>query len=610
MNNFNQIIDNYLGSPAQYALQIDGEWGVGKTYFIRNTIIHKLNKANRCPVYLSVYGYNSLDTLKGDLYYQIISALSSNGKIMDSINELNKKFKKITNILGNNKLKSASLISDWILEAYNNSLLDNAKIQPIVIFIDDLERISKEIDLKDLLGFILNELLEKMKCKVIILSNSNEIPNTSEFKRIKEKVISRTIRFNYDISTIEDMILRESENNFISTNSKWISKILENYQLVTGNKGVNIRTLLSIIENFEFIESKLIENENVLERQEKISISKSIFLNVFVVTCEYKSGNISESDFEELSLLTDTRRFSYYPVKDREKTIQEKIIDKYHNKLQDFDDFIVYSNDINSYILRGYVEHFNYVENWKNLFYPKNKNINPLDQLNEFRRLDDEKLKAIQNEIITNVEHNKYEFSELLKVYGHLHQFEKMNLILIDNSYSEIIENKLKELYRIEKINNDYDVVEQLIFSGFSNITSERPEFINEMKKIGNQVVRDSVRELLIAIFDDERVKMNLMKQKVLPGTINIFEAILADDIIDNYIVTENNSADRLWQYINANYLHITNIKDFHASEVKDIQELLKRIELKQKNASLGRVDNFKITQLNNSLKELVENLD
>ncbi|EGO7933320.1 chromosomal replication initiator DnaA, partial [Enterococcus faecalis] len=36
MNNLTQIIDNYLQSEEPYALQIDGEWGVGKTYFIKN----------------------------------------------------------------------------------------------------------------------------------------------------------------------------------------------------------------------------------------------------------------------------------------------------------------------------------------------------------------------------------------------------------------------------------------------------------------------------------------------------------------------------------------------------------------------------------------------
>ncbi|EGO9005884.1 hypothetical protein D2A86_13640, partial [Enterococcus faecalis] len=179
MNNLTQIIDNYLQSEEPYALQIDGEWGVGKTYFIKNNVIDKLKEKNNYPVYFSVYGFNNLNDLKRELFYQIISELGSNKNILASISKLNRKFKKFSNIVDDSKLKSFGLISDWILESYNNAKLNSsATEQSIVIFIDDLERVSKEIDLKDLLGFILNELLEKMKCKVIILSNNLEISDS------------------------------------------------------------------------------------------------------------------------------------------------------------------------------------------------------------------------------------------------------------------------------------------------------------------------------------------------------------------------------------------------------------------------------------------------
>ncbi|MDY4308014.1 P-loop NTPase fold protein [Enterococcus mundtii] len=93
MNNLTQIIDNYLQSEEPYALQIDGEWGVGKTYFIKNNVIEKLKEKNNYSVYFSVYGFNNLNDLKRELFYQIISALSSNKNILASISKLNKKFK-------------------------------------------------------------------------------------------------------------------------------------------------------------------------------------------------------------------------------------------------------------------------------------------------------------------------------------------------------------------------------------------------------------------------------------------------------------------------------------------------------------------------------------
>lgn len=372
MANLDKIIDNYIQSEEPYALQIDGEWGVGKTYFVKHHVMNRLEEENNYPIYFSVYGYNNLNDLKRELLYQLISVLGSNKKIMVSVNRLNKKFKNFSDLLGDGKLKSFGLISDWVLEAYNKAQLNPSIItkQSIVIFIDDLERLSDNIAVKDLLGFILNELLEKIQCKVIILSNDSEIPDESDFKKIREKVISRTVKFKHDMSALEKLILKESRNIFIKEHSSWIKVILESQQNANGKKGQNIRTLFSIIDNFDFIESKLFMGIENLESDElKIKIRKSIFLNVFVITNEYKSGNVDEAHFELLRELTNTRYFSSFWDESTEKSIKEKIVDQYHRQSREFDEYIFYSSEINSYILFGYMDQINYVEAWKKTSY-------------------------------------------------------------------------------------------------------------------------------------------------------------------------------------------------------------------------------------------------
>lgn len=611
MNNLNQIINNYLQSEEPYALQIDGEWGVGKTYFIRHQVIDKLKEKNHYPVYFSVYGYNNLNDLKQELFYQIISVLGSNESIMVSINKLNKKFKKISDILNDSKVKSIGLISDWILESYNNAKLNSSiKEQSIVIFIDDLERVSKEIDLKDLLGFVLNELLEKMQCKVIILSNNSEISKETDFKRIKEKMISRTVKFKYDMSTVEDTILKESKNTFIKENSSWIRIILENQQIVNEKKGLNMRTLFSIIENFDFIELKLFEDINSLESDElKMKIRKSIFLNIFVITNEYKLGNVDENSFELLKGLTDTRYFSYYLGKDKIKTIRETIIDQYHNQVKEFDDYIFYSIDINSYILLGYIDQINYIKTWKNSFLPKSKEINNLDQMKNFRHITDDELEVIQKNILKDVENDKFDFKELITVYGQINQFEKMDLLFLDNNYSEIIENKLKELYLLVAADESIDLVDRFFMSGFTNIKQEKPKLVEAFKQIDNQITEDKIKIFLDSLFNEKYEVLRSMKQSGFLLNNNIFKAMLADESIDYYIVTDNNKADILWQFINSEYLRISNSKDFHAGEVEDIKLFLKRVSSKMDKTNLGRIDRFKIIQLIESLKDLIEHL-
>ncbi|STE38043.1 hypothetical protein [Enterococcus mundtii] len=118
----------------------------------------------------------------------------------------------------------------------------------LVIIIDDLERLSNKIELSDFLGFIGTELLEKIKCKVIIVSNSDGMPEI--FEEIKEKIIFRTVKFKYDISVIEENILNESSNEFIKNNKNWVTMILK-----IREEPLNIRTLLSIIDNYSLVES-------------------------------------------------------------------------------------------------------------------------------------------------------------------------------------------------------------------------------------------------------------------------------------------------------------------------------------------------------------------
>ncbi|MFS1234481.1 P-loop NTPase fold protein [Enterococcus lactis] len=611
MNNLIQVIDNYLQSEEPYALQIDGEWGVGKTYFIKNNVIDKLKEKNNYPVYFSVYGFNNLNNLKRELFYQIISTLGSNKNILASISELNKKFKKFSNILDDSKLKSIGLISDWILESYNNAKLDSSVTeQSIVIFIDDLERISKEIDLKDLLGFVLNELLEKMKCKVIILSNNSEISSSTDFKKIKEKVISRTVKFKYDMSTVEDTILKASRNTFIQEYSSWIRIVLENQQVINEKKALNMRTLFSIIETFDFVESKLLENINSLELEElKIKIRKSIFLNIFVITNEYKLGNIDENNLELLNGLMDTRYFTYYLSKDESKTIREKIIDQYHNQCEEFDEYIFYSRDISTYILLGYMDQSNYASIWEKAFFPKSKELSNLDQLNDFRRNTDDELKAIQQNILKDVERNRFNFKELVTVYGQLNQFEKMDLIFLDGNYSEIIESKLIDLYHSESVKDGMDSVDRFFMSGFSNIKKEKPKMLEAFRQIDNKIVEDKMKTFLESLFNENYEVLRNLKQSGFLIKNNIFKAMLEADSINRYIVTDNNKADLLWQYINSEYLRISNARDFHAGEIEDVKLFLKKINSKSDKISLGRIDHFKIKQLVESLEKLIEHL-
>lgn len=96
-----EIIEKYTNKKeTNYAILLDGEWGSGKTYFIREKLVPKLkdnyekekkekNKddklKNKKPLYISLYGQKMLKKYQNQyiLIYQVRKAI--NGLVLQSI---------------------------------------------------------------------------------------------------------------------------------------------------------------------------------------------------------------------------------------------------------------------------------------------------------------------------------------------------------------------------------------------------------------------------------------------------------------------------------------------------------------------------------------------
>ena len=67
MNNIINLIKVYLNEKeSDYAVLIDGGWGCGKTYFVKNELMSLLGKelnTERQFIYISLFGVKSLEDL-------------------------------------------------------------------------------------------------------------------------------------------------------------------------------------------------------------------------------------------------------------------------------------------------------------------------------------------------------------------------------------------------------------------------------------------------------------------------------------------------------------------------------------------------------------------
>ena len=65
------VIDDYINNKQiNYAILIKGEWGSGKTFFVKKNVIRRYNNA----LYISLYGISSIDKFSEKIYLEIMKS--------------------------------------------------------------------------------------------------------------------------------------------------------------------------------------------------------------------------------------------------------------------------------------------------------------------------------------------------------------------------------------------------------------------------------------------------------------------------------------------------------------------------------------------------------
>jgi len=331
------ILKDYIENKnTNYAIMIDGKWGSGKTYFIKQALpqllenVDKNKDNNKKFAYISLYGTTSIEQISREILYSCLGQ-KHKGKVetADAI------FDVATSLF------SASIEAVNIDFSKLSSLLTKIDIKNWFICFDDFERSCLPIN--EVLGFI-NQLVEHNHCKVIILTNEEEIgrnalnqnieekysialkgkeikfscesdksedktskitieqlkDRTKEifnenviYKAIKEKVVGFTIKFepNMDEAFISILELKQFKRNvkdFLLSNKGFILKAFENYNCK------NLRTL-SII--FDFIKKiyNTMREKQLLSAEYGKDILKDFLKYVVYFNIYYREGESVEA---------------------------------------------------------------------------------------------------------------------------------------------------------------------------------------------------------------------------------------------------------------------------------------------------------------------------
>lgn len=414
---------------TDYAIMVNGVWGSGKTYFLKQKLFPELEKSK--PelklIYLSLFGVTGSSDLNRKIYLEVYPFLNS-------------KIAKTVGIIG--KVVISKLGFSDINEDDKSKLLEvvgKIDSETVVIVFDDLERLEKKL-LIEILGYI-NQMVEHNNIKVIISANEREIidnigKKNGNYNRYIEKVARHKLLFELDFNEIGNEILK---SNGIHDN--YHSMILEAF---TKGENKNLRTLqfvssmsLKILESlakYEFSSAQL-----------KIKV-EGIALYFFAsLSIEGKASRLKYLDMKKLASWSMDKPFDFASIdfskikvveegnskknSSEDGSVQQQYFDRYFSPNQ-----MMYIDSLLDFLESGYWDEERFLKEIEHVEkYLTTRGVSESNQLMEnlFNVLyvEDDNLDQIVNGVLEFVKAGEYPLDKYLRIYLVILELVDMKLI-------------------------------------------------------------------------------------------------------------------------------------------------------------------------------------
>jgi len=419
MNQIENAILNYLKMQVQYSLLITGEWGIGKTYFIKEYILKKVETKDFTPVLISLAGVNN----SNEVYQRIYTGIYP---------QLNSKISKVAGGVGKILLRSVISFArlgdlDKHIEDFND-VLNRKNFENILICFDDLER-KGEISWEELIGLALS-LLESETVKVIFIGNEKEISDKDEYQNFKEKVVGLNLEFNEKLETTALKIIEEkysppeydSFSQFL--NQEEVKKQI--IEVFYKKKHQNLRTLTFFLEIFSRIFYDLLEFRKCNDSNKIKDELRELLIFSLAISIEFKLGKLSFSDRKSLEHSHSIK--DVFPINNEEANYRLEFLKLYYNGHNHY----FFFESIYNFITSGYLNVVKLDTELKERFKENNlPHVKVYGTLSwrEFRKLSDVEFEENVSELIKYVKAGDYELVEYPGIYSYLRKFaEILNL--------------------------------------------------------------------------------------------------------------------------------------------------------------------------------------
>lgn len=630
-----KIIDAYLTEDIYaYAIMIDGEWGSGKTYFVKSKLIPEIKqlKPDRNAVYISLYGLKCAEDIANRIYMSTIENKVMNGKKV--IPMLNIATKVIFDIIGDkagsDTLSGMDLSTFFPLISYKESYF----------LFDDLERCS--IPINDVLGY-LNNFTEQNKAKVVIIANEKEIGsidthdnygmnllistmNTIDWPKeeekgsfrirpagnsisdtpisltelirrkelltnarpvymlLKEKLIGKTLHYKPNLqSAVDDILVRSQiaqlvDEDFTRVIRDKICMVME------FENNLNLRTVQFGLAFFR----KITENLEASIRSSSLchEILETILIAILKVSISYKNG---EKPYEWL----ENREYDSIRLK------QEFVLRNYFISFRFIHDYVyhgAYDQKRISQVLNYYFE---------NLLAEKSKPNDPIYKLQNFMVLEDKVILENIDSLLNNLKEGNYGGNLYREILSLLYKVKETSLQVPVNDFFSIMKERVQSGESISDV--------QTPFIGRNlKYKDEFNDRFNELSEIEKNKRIDSFKEVIdqMMSFDSDwpnDLNEYYMKDNhVFTMKRGFFKFIDIDSLgkvlflaSPKQLVDFRNIVEEIYSF--------SNISEFFDEDIENINKLSSMIN--ESNHFESRIHQFNLNYLHESLENILKHL-
>ncbi|MFC0337603.1 KAP family P-loop domain-containing protein [Kushneria avicenniae] len=304
--NSERLLRKYIVSEdkTDYAFLIDGAWGAGKTFFVENVLESLPPEIKGKCVKVSLHGISDINFLYEELVFDNFYK-----------KRMRSKWKKLTNGFARATFKRFRIDSSVFSEAVLNVFE-----KPKIYIFDDIERCG----LKDyeLLG-LADKLISTFGSKVVLIAHQEELlVKMPEFKKIREKVIGKTVKVNPSPEIVLNDFLDKSK---CSRKNEVLCKEI----LGSAQDSIFRAYEESSLNNLRLLKRALLELEHIFKLTQGAKLNQAgneaLAYAYTAFYLEYHGGDIKNIDVDKLG------EYWFGGLGEEDKKLAALINEKYKN---------------------------------------------------------------------------------------------------------------------------------------------------------------------------------------------------------------------------------------------------------------------------------------